>query len=131
METFSGGNTMAKAKVVHFESIPARAVGPEAAGAAIRVLISDEADDAPVYVMRMIEIQPGGHSPDHAHPYEHENYVLEGEGEVMIEDRVWPVGPGSVILVPPDVRHQYRNTGSSLLRFLCGIPVARLRPSAH
>ncbi len=119
-----------KPKVVHFESIPACAIGPEAPGASIRVLISDEADDAPVYAMRMIEIEPGGHSPDHAHPWEHENYVLEGEGEVKMGERVLPIGPGSVILVPPEVRHQYRNTGSYLLRFLCSIPVARLRPAA-
>jgi quercetin dioxygenase-like cupin family protein len=120
---------MIKAKAVDFDTIPAREFGPEAPGTSIRVLISDAVDGAPVYNMRMIEIQPGGHSPDHAHPYEHENYVLEGEGEVMIGERVHPIHPGTVILVPPDVRHQYRNTGGTLLRFLCSVPVEKLRTS--
>lgn len=95
------------------------------------MLISDAADGAPVYNMRMIEIEPGGHSPEHAHSYEHENYVLEGEGEVMIAGQVHPVAAGTVILVPPDVVHQYRNTGKQLLRFLCSVPVERLRPTAR
>lgn len=118
---------MIKAKVTHFADVPAREFGPEAPGAAIRQLISDKEDQAPVYNMRMIEIQPGGHSPDHSHPYEHENFVVEGEGEVMIEGKVEKIGPGTVILVPPGARHQYRNSGTTLLRFLCSIPVERLR----
>jgi len=118
---------MIKPKVAHFESMAAQTFGPEAPGTAIRVLINDVHDGAPVYNMRMIEIQPGGHSPDHRHPYEHENYVLEGQGEVFIDGTVTPIAPGTVILVPPGVRHQYRNTGTELLRFLCSVPVERLR----
>ena len=121
---------MIQSKVVHFDAIPAKAFGPEAPGTAIRVLISDATDGAPVYNLRMIEVEPDGHTPDHAHPYEHENFVLEGEGEVMMAGRIYPIAAGSVILVPPDVRHQYRNTGGTLLRFLCSVPVEKLRPTS-
>lgn len=113
--------------VKHYTEMAADPFGDQAPGTAVRVLISDEKDGAPVYNLRMIEIQPGGHSPDHSHPYEHENFVVEGNGQVVIDGEVYPIGPGSVILVAPGARHQYRNSGNQPLKFLCGIPVTRLR----
>ena len=77
---------MSKAKVTHYTDIEAVEFGPTAPGAKIRVLIDDEHDGAPVYKLRMIEIDPGGNSPDHSHPYEHENFVIKGQGQVMIGD---------------------------------------------
>ena len=116
-----------RAKVRHYTSVPAQRFGESAPGTSIRILISDQEDGAPVYNMRMIEVEAGGHTPDHSHPYEHENYILEGEGELMIEGAWHAIGPGSVAYVPPGVRHQYRNTGTATLRFLCSVPVERLR----
>jgi len=116
----------AKAKVIHYSDIKAKEFGPAAPGASIRVLIDDEHDGAPVYKLRMIEIVVGGNSPDHSHPYEHENFVVEGEGQVRIGDTWHDLKPGDVVFVPPGVRHQYRNAGKSTFKFLCGIPVDRL-----
>lgn len=111
------------AKVSHYGDIPAELFGDEAPGVTIRVLIDDEKDGAPVYVLRMIEIAPGGNTPDHSHPFEHENFVIDGSGSVMIEGEWHDVSPGDLIFVPPGVRHQYKNTGGETFRFLCGIPV--------
>ena len=117
---------MSKGKVTHYTNIEAKEFGPTAPGAKIRVLIDDEHDGAPFYKLRMIEIDPGGNSPDHSHPYEHENFVVEGRGQVKI-DGVWhDLRPGDVVLVPADIQHQYRNAGESIFKFLCGIPVDRL-----
>jgi quercetin dioxygenase-like cupin family protein len=110
------------AKVVHFTDVPAEAFGDEAPGVSIRLLIDADHDGAPVYVLRMIEVAPGYSTPDHRHSFEHENFVVGGTGEVVIEGKIHPVAEGDVIFVPPDVRHTYRNTGDGLLRFLCGIP---------
>lgn len=115
------------AKVTHYTDIPADAFGDEAPGVTIRLLIDEENDGAPVYVLRMIEIAPGGHTPHHGHPFEHENFVLEGSGTVLIDDDEREVGPGDVVFVPPGVRHQYRNAGGDTLRFLCGIPAKHLQ----
>ncbi len=120
---------MVQTFVKHYSQIPAAKFGDEAPGTSIRVLISDEKDGAPVYNLRMIEIAAGGHSPQHAHPYEHENFVVEGYGEVLIDGKVYPLEPGTVVLVPPNAEHQYRNTGTNTLKFLCGVPVTRLRPT--
>ena len=45
----------------------------------IRWLISKE-DGAENFAMRMFELEPGGHTPLHTHPQEHEVFVLEGQG---------------------------------------------------
>lgn len=109
-------------KVIHYGDVPAEPFGDEAPGVRIRLLIDRERDGAPTYVLRMIEVDPGGNTPDHDHPFEHENFVVDGKGEVMIEGEWRQVSKGDIIFVPPGVRHQYRNTGESVFRFLCGIP---------
>jgi quercetin dioxygenase-like cupin family protein len=113
-------------KHVHYSEIPADEFGSEAPGVTIRRLIDEEWDGAPFYNLRMIEIAPGGNTPDHAHDNEHENFVVEGEGEVMVEGTLHPVAAGDVIFIPPGARHQYRNAGDTTFRFLCGVPVPGL-----
>ena len=92
-----------------------------AVGCQVRWLVGVE-DDAPNFAMRQFEVAPGGHTPRHRHPYEHEVYVLAGDGVVQGDGRDHPLRAGDVVLVHPDEVHQFRNTGQSVLRFLCLIP---------
>ena len=115
-------------KVVHYTEVPAQIFGDEAPGTSIRWLIDDDHDGAPVYALRMIEIEPGGHSPRHSHRYEHENFVIEGQGRVWVNGAWQPLKAGEVVFVPGDMEHIYENTGDISLKFLCGIPVKKLRP---
>lgn len=111
-------------KVVHYEEIPLQDVTMEGAlGCRIRQLIG-EPDGAPNFAMRQFEVAPGGHTPRHQHPYEHEVFVLSGNGTVLQQDKEFPIGPGSVVFVPAGVVHQFRNTGQEPLKFLCLIPNA-------
>ena len=89
---------------------------------AIRWLISKE-DGAENFAMRMFEVQPGGHTPLHTHPQEHEVFVLEGQGTFVYEGKENPFESQFVIFVPPNKEHQFKNTGSSVLRMLCIIPL--------
>jgi quercetin dioxygenase-like cupin family protein len=116
-----------KAKAVHYREIPAQAFGEEAPGVTIRWLIDEEHDGAPIYAMRMIEIAARGHTPLHSHPFEHENFVLEGTGRLLIEGTWHDVGPGTVAFVPAGVLHTYENSGDGTFRYLCSIPVRRLQ----
>ena len=122
--------TEPKAKAIHYTDVPALTFGDEAPGVTIRWVIDEPRDGAPNYALRVIEVAAGGHTPRHAHPYEHENFVIEGAGRVLIEDTWHAVGPGSVVFVPAGVRHTYENTGAAPFKFLCGIPTARHMPSA-
>jgi quercetin dioxygenase-like cupin family protein len=87
----------------------------------IRWLISKE-DGAENFAMRMFEFQPGGHTPLHTHPHEHEVFVIEGEGVFVFEGKEYDFGPDYVLFVPPNKEHQFRNTGDGILRMLCLIP---------
>lgn len=114
-----------KAKACHYTDVPAQTFGDDAPGVTIRWVIDEKADGAPNYALRVIEVQPGGHTPKHTHPFEHENFVVEGRGRVLIEDEWHAVEPGSVVFVPADVLHTYENTGETPFRFLCGIPTSK------
>lgn len=114
-------------KVVHYSQVSAEVVGDQAPGTRMRWLIDDARDGAPFYALRMVEIDPGGHSPHHQHPYEHENFVVEGRGRVFISGEWHELKPGDVVFVPPGVEHEYANAGDGTFKFLCGIPVTRLR----
>ncbi len=94
-----------------------------AKGVEIRQLIS-KADGAPTFAMRMFEIEPGGHTPLHRHPHEHEVFVLEGAGTFVHEGRNYPITREDVVFVPGDSEHCFKNTGNALLRFLCLVPLS-------
>jgi quercetin dioxygenase-like cupin family protein len=117
-------------KVNHYERVPAEAVRMEGAvGCRVRWLIGT-ADNAPNFAMRQFEVAPGGHTPRHCHPYEHEVFVLEGEGIVSECDAEHRLRAGDVVYVKPDEIHQFRNVGSKPLKFLCLIPNSGNTPSA-
>lgn len=92
-----------------------------AVGCTVRWLVGEE-DGAPNFAMRQFEVAPGGHTPRHSHPYEHEVFVLDGTGEVFEGDTAHPLKAGDVVYVAPDEVHQFRNTGATPLRFLCLVP---------
>lgn len=89
----------------------------------IRLLIS-KADGAENFEMRMFELQPGGYTPLHTHPHEHEVFVIEGQGVFVCEGQEHEFSAEYVIFVPPNKEHRFKNTGNSLLRMLCIIPAA-------
>lgn len=96
---------------------------PGSRGCHVRWLIGKQ-DAAPNFAMREFEVDPGGHTPRHFHPYEHEVYVVSGKGTVLEGEIPHPITAGDVILVRPDEVHQFRNDHDEPLRFLCLIPNA-------
>ena len=65
-------------KVEHYESIPAEAIDMEGAqGCQVRWLIGEK-DGAPNFAMRQFEVAPGGFTPRHQHPYEHDLFFYQG-----------------------------------------------------
>jgi len=89
----------------------------------IRWLISKE-DGAENFSMRMFEIKPGGYTPLHVHPHEHEVFIVEGEGIFVCEGKEYKFGRDYVIFAPGGNEHQFRNMGDSVLRMLCLIPAS-------
>ena len=111
-------------KIEKSSDIPKSAVDMEGAkDVEIRWLISKD-DGADNFAMRMFELKPGGYTPLHTHPHEHEIFVVEGQGTFVFEGKEHQFEKDYVIFVPGGEEHQFRNTGNSILRLLCIIPAA-------
>lgn len=83
-----------------------------------------QADGTPNYSLRVFTMQPNGFTPYHQHPYEHVNYIIDGEGELVKEDgSVLKLGKGDFALVMPNEKHQYRNSSKERdFIMICGVP---------
>ena len=92
-----------------------------AKGVRKRVLIGP-GDGAPLFCMRQFTVAPGGHTPRHAHDWEHEVYVLSGRGKAVGADGERSVASGDCVFVPAGEVHQFLCTGAEALVFLCLVP---------
>ena len=94
-------------------------------GVSMRILMG-RPHDHPNFSMRHFVVEPGGHTPRHSHDYEHQVIVLEGSGEAEHDGETIEVNKGDVLYVEPDKLHQFRNTGSHQLEFICMVPQERI-----
>ena len=51
--------------------------------------------------------------PEHAHPHEQVASVIEGQFEMTVDGETKVLGPGSVVIIPPNVNHSGRAITSS------------------
>ncbi|MDZ7859297.1 MAG: cupin domain-containing protein [Candidatus Krumholzibacteriota bacterium] len=113
---------MADLKINKAADVKAAEVDAEGAkNVNIRWLISEN-DGALNFAMRLFEIGKGGRTPFHKHSWEHEVYILEGEGRLKFESQERDFSKGYFIFVPEGKKHSFLNTGESKLRFLCVVP---------
>jgi quercetin dioxygenase-like cupin family protein len=93
-------------------------------GASMSVMIGRR-DHAPHFAMRSFAVEPGGHTPKHQHDYEHEVYVVSGEGTVLLDGKLHPIQSGDTLYVPANELHQFTvsEDASEPFRFLCMVPV--------
>jgi quercetin dioxygenase-like cupin family protein len=116
-------------KVFSYETIQAKTV--EETGASkvrIRWLITEDSG-APTFAMRLFEIEPSGYSPLHTHPWEHEVFILEGEGIVFDGKKSISFKRDDVVFTLPNEWHQFKNIGKDTLKFLCLIPNPKKSPA--
>ena len=92
-----------------------------AADVTMRMLIGP-GEGAPNFAMRMFEISPGGHTPLHTHPWEHETFILEGSGALRDGEADRPISAGDCVFIPADELHQFAAAGDEMLKILCLVP---------
>ncbi len=110
-------------KHMHYTDVEEEDVEMEGAkGVTVRWLVSGK-DSAPNFAMRLFEVKPGGHTPFHQHDFEHEVYVLEGNGIIKKEDSEDSFREGDFFFVPSMEWHDFRNDGEGKLKFLCMVPI--------
>lgn len=83
-------------------------------------------DGSPNFSFRVFTVEPEGHTPYHAHPFEHLNYVIEGRGALVTESgQEREIKKGDFALVLPGEKHQYKNTSlSEPFVMICAVPKA-------
>jgi quercetin dioxygenase-like cupin family protein len=109
-------------KVFTFSDVEAKEADEGASKLKVRWLITKEMG-APNFAMRLFEMEPNGNSPLHTHPWEHEVFILEGEGIVVAKDGEKKIKAGSVIFIAPNELHQIKNNSKKILKFLCLVPI--------
>jgi mannose-6-phosphate isomerase-like protein (cupin superfamily) len=76
--------------------------------------------DTPRFNLALITIQPQRDGPGtHAHPEEDDAfYLLEGELVFTVDGEEVVAGPGTFLLVPPGVPHDFANRGDTVARMV-------------
>ncbi len=108
--------------VKQMKDVPGKDMGTAAVGVTKRLLIG-EGDGAETFAMRCFTIAPGGATPWHKHDWEHEVFVVEGEGAVKSEKGETKLAFGSVVFAPAGEMHQFKNTGAKPFAMLCLVPM--------
>ena len=107
---------------VHWKDIPAKPMEMEGAQGVIKRLVQGPDDGVPTAAFRVFTMEPGGHTPFHTHPWEHQNLVLEGTGVIRTDSGEVPVSVGATALILPGEPHGFRNTGDTPFSILCIVP---------
>jgi len=111
-------------KIFHYQDVEAKEAEENASKLRVRWLITKETG-AENFAMRLFEMETGGYSPFHSHPWEHEVFILEGEGFAVCEGEERKFRAGDVIFIPSNEKHQLKNNGKKTVKFLCLIPYTR------
>ncbi|WP_224333088.1 cupin domain-containing protein [Haloprofundus halobius] len=114
-EAGESGAVVKRESEVEYESVGA------AEGMRKGVLVSD-ADGAPNFAIRRFTLDAGASVPKHTNEVEHEQYVLDGEYTVGIDEEEYEVSAGDSLFIPAGVVHWYRNEGDEAGAFLCAVP---------
>lgn len=111
-------------KIISLSEVQKAKVTMEGAKDAWKQVPLSREDGAPVYAYRVFTVEPGGYTPYHQHNYEHMNYIIEGEGELVNEaGERKPLRSGDFAMVNPNEKHQYRNTSpDKAFVMICGVP---------
>ncbi|NJE30014.1 cupin domain-containing protein [Thermococcus sp. 18S1] len=107
--------------VGHYTEVPEKDTGFE--GVTIRWLVSPKLG-AKNYAMRYFVLKKGAEIPLHDHDWEHEIFIVKGEGIITNGKEEFHVREGDFLYVPPNESHGYKATGETL-EFLCIIPAKR------
>ena len=74
----------------------------------------------------------GAATPPHRHDCEEVVIVEAGSGELRVDGVAHAFGPGTTLVIPPDVNHQIVNTGKATMQTLAVFsvsPVAVFQPN--
>lgn len=109
-------------KIIDYHTAAAQTFdGGAAKGVTGRIAIGKN-DGAANFCMRVFTVAPQGFTPRHSHAWEHEVFIHAGHGRLLKDGQWQEVSGGTVCFIPGDEEHQFENTGTDDLVFVCLIP---------
>ena len=109
-------------KIASYRTAESKIFDGGAAKAVTGRVVIGKADGASNFCMRVFELGAEGHTPRHAHAWEHEIFFHQGDGEVFLGGEWRAVSVGDAAFIPGGEEHQIRNVGDGDLVFVCLIP---------
>lgn len=76
----------------------------------------------PNFEMRYFEVRKEIKSEEEKHPFEHEIFVVKGEGIIKSRGKEIRVKFGDAVFIAPNEPHQFLNRKGNPLGFICVIP---------
>ena len=109
--------------VTRLDKIEKTISGSEGAKGVYKQIPLSGKDGVPTFSFRVFTIEPGGHTPFHQHEFEHMNYVINGEGILVAEDREHHLRKGDFALILAREKHQFKNSSDNQnLLIICAVP---------
>lgn len=109
--------------VTGLSKVGIEAVNMEGALGVLKQIPLSRSRGVPNFSFRVFTIEPGGHTPLHQHPFEHMNYIIEGEGMLVGEEIENKLSKGDFALVLPNEIHQFKNTSTTIyMVMICAVP---------
>jgi len=94
---------------------------PEIKGAIKKVLVSPQ-EGWEGWSMRLFNLETGGFTPKHTHPWPHINYITVGSGVLHLDGQDYEVKEGAYAYIPGGKLHQFRNPSGKDFSFICIVP---------
>ncbi|MDD4013061.1 MAG: cupin domain-containing protein [Candidatus Omnitrophica bacterium] len=76
------------------------------------------------YSLALAEVLPGDETKPHALTHSEVYYIIEGTGEMRVDEECSAVEADSLVYIPPKALQSIKNTGKSVLRFICMVDPA-------
>jgi quercetin dioxygenase-like cupin family protein len=109
--------------VTRLDKVEKTILGMEGAKGVYKQIPLSRKDGVPTFSFRVFTIEPGGYTPFHQHEFEHMNYVINGEGILVAEDRDHELREGDFALILPGEKHQFKNSSENQnLLIICAVP---------
>jgi len=97
---------------------PKQALSIKPFGLEMRVLLTTGATGGAISVI-MAWHKPGEGPPDHVHSSQEEMFfIVEGTYELTLDGQTSTVGPGTIVFIPRNVVHRFKNVGDTTARML-------------
>ncbi|MEU2025080.1 cupin domain-containing protein [Streptomyces sp. NPDC016469] len=98
-------------------------------GGDLRAMLTPTAVGATSGFMGLALVDPGDRIGEHYHPYSEEFvYVVQGHLEVDLDGETHTMRPDQGLLIPPHVRHRFRNVGDTEARMVFHLGPLAPRP---